>query len=283
MKKCGYFTLTQNNTRYPVKDEVVDLYANLTAPKEPLIADFIGNVTDGPAPLTVGFESHSVGIAQTWNWSFGDGSYSEEENPVHTYTAAGIYTVSLYETNSACQDNTMVKPDYITVGGTPLFKADFTVTPVTGDAPLTIRCTDKSIGNPTMIVYNFGDGFTATGPDVSHTYRFPGIYTISETISKYDSAAGSFMKSVARKPDAITVFRAITPPPEAGFSASPLTGAAPLTVEFTDESSGNPTYHSYDFGDGFTATGKNPVHIYRFPGTYEVQLTVLRINRLHRC
>ena len=278
VKKCGYFTLTQNNTRYPAKDEVVDLYANLTAPKEPLIADFTANITEGTAPLTVGFESHSVGIAQTWNWSFGDGTYSEEEDPVHTYTAPGIYTVSLHETNSACQDNTMVKPEYIRVGGTPLFKADFTVSPVTGDAPLTVRCTDTSIGDPTMIVYNFGDGFTSVGSDVIHTYRFPGTYTISQTISKYDRATRSFLISVARKPDAVTVFRAITPPPEAAFTASPLIGAAPLTVTFTDESTGTPTYYSYDFGDGFKATGKNPVHTYRSPGTYVVKLTVLRIN-----
>jgi PKD repeat protein len=278
VKECGYFTLTQNNTRYPAKDEVVDLWANLTAPKEPLIADFTANTTNGPSPLTVEFESHSVGIAQAWNWSFGDGTYSEEEDPVHTYASPGSYTVSLQETNTACQNSTMVKPDYITVGEQPLFKADFSVTPVTGDAPLTIYCSDKSIGNPTMIVYNFGDGFTAVGSDVAHTYRFPGTYTISETISKYDFTTRTFLTSVARKPNAITVIRALTPPPEAAFTASPTNGASPLTVAFTDESSGNPTYYSYDFGDGFKATTPNPVHVYRFPGMYEVKLTILRIS-----
>ncbi|MBP1929179.1 PKD repeat protein/outer membrane protein assembly factor BamB [Methanolinea mesophila] len=278
VKKCGYFALTQNNTRYPAKDEVVDLWANLTAPKEPLIADFTANVTDGAAPLTVGFESRSVGIAQAWNWSFGDGTYSEEENPVHTYTSPGSYTVSLHETNTACQDNTMVKPDYITVGGQPLFKADFTVSPVTGSAPLTVHCIDRSVGNPSRIVYNFGDGFTAKGPDVIYTYRFPGTYTITETISKYDPGKMTFLTSVARKPGAITVFRAISPPPEAAFTASPMEGPAPLTVSFSDESSGNPTYYTYDFGDGFKSTTAHSVHTYRFPGTYKVTLTILRIN-----
>jgi len=86
------------------------------------------------------------------------------------------------------------------------------------------------------------------------------------------------MKSVAIKPDAITVLRAVSPPPEAAFTASPVTGAAPLTVAFTDESTGNPTYYSYDFEDGFKATGRNPVYTYRFPGVYEVKLNVLRIN-----
>ena len=173
LKKCGYFALTQNNTRYPHQDEVIDLYANLTQPEEPLIPDFNSNVTTGAAPLSVGFTSHSVGIADTWNWSFGDGTYSGEENPVHTYSAPGVYTVSLSETNSACQNNSMVKPGYITVGPKPSFLADFTVSPVSGNPPLTVKCTDKSVGNPTRYTYNFGDGVNVTGPNPSHTYRFP--------------------------------------------------------------------------------------------------------------
>ena len=140
VKECGYFPLTQNNTQYPGNNETVDLYANLTAPKEPLIADFLGDITTGPAPLDVGFTSHSIGIVETWNWSFGDGTYSEEAQPVHTYTGDGVYTVSLSETNSACQNSTMVKNDYISVNTPkPTFQADFTVSPVSGTAPLTVK------------------------------------------------------------------------------------------------------------------------------------------------
>ena len=81
VEKCGYFALTQNITQYPAKNETVDLYANLTAPREPLIWDFTANVTEGSAPLTVGFSSSGIGIAQAWNWSFGDGTYSDEREP----------------------------------------------------------------------------------------------------------------------------------------------------------------------------------------------------------
>jgi PKD repeat protein len=278
VEKCGYFSLTQNNTRYPAKDETVDLYANLTAPKEPLIWDFTANVTEGTAPLKVGFASSGIGVAQAWNWSFGDGTYSGEKDPVHIYEGGGVYTVSLQVSNSACQDSSVVKEDYISVEGPPLFKADFTVSPVTGIVPLTVHCTDHSAGNPTTIVYNFGDGFTATGGDVVHTYRLPGTYTITETISKYDTATRVFLKSVARKPDAITVLAKPIPLLAAAFSASPESGMKPLKVTFTDESIGNPTYYSYDFGDGFTSSSKNPVHTYQFPGVYEVKLTVLKVN-----
>jgi PKD repeat protein len=180
LKKCGYFTLTQPNTNYPADNQTVDLYANLTAPKEPLIADFSGNVTSGQAPLDVMFTSHSIGIVESWNWSFGDGTYSEDAQPVHTYTADGTYTVGLTESNSACQNDTIVKKDFITVGvPKPTFQANFTVSPTSGMAPLTVKCTDTSIGKPTWFSYNFGDGITMSGPNPVHTYRFPGTYSIT--------------------------------------------------------------------------------------------------------
>ena len=49
-----------------------------------------------------------------------------------------------------------------------------------------------------------------------------------------------------------------------------------LTVKFTDLSTGNPTFYSYDFGDGINMTGPNPVHTYRQPGNYTVSLTVMK-------
>lgn len=278
VKKCGYFALTQQNSKYPAKDETVHLYANLTAPKEPLIADFSANVTDGAAPLTVGFESHCVGIAHTWNWSFGDGTYSDAQDPVHTYTTDGVYTVSLHVTNSACQEDTREKEDYIWIGTTPPFSADFTVMPGIGMAPLTVHLSDASTGNPTTFLYEFGDGFKAMGPNPTHTYRFPGTYTITETISKYDPGTKSFIRSVTTKPGAVTVFSPLSPVLDAEFSASPVMGTAPLTVSFTDESLGNPTYYLYEFGDGYKSMAQNPVHTYRTPGIYNVSLKVLKVG-----
>jgi PKD repeat protein len=66
-------------------------------------------------------------------------------------------------------------------------------------------------------------------------------------------------------------------PPSAAFTASPTTGAAPLSVQFDDQSapSGQPiTTWSWSFGDGGTSTAQDPVHIYGAAGTYTVSLTV---------
>ncbi len=278
VQKCGYFPLTQENTQHPAKDETVHLYANLTAPKEPLIADFSANVTSGAAPLSVGFTCQNIGIAHTWNWSFGDGMYSEEEDPVHTYTSDGTYTVSLHLTNSACQEDTMEKVGFITVGQEPPFSAGFTVMPAHGTAPLTVQVTDASTGNPTTFLYEFGDGFRSMAENPVHTYRFPGTYAITQTVSKYDPVTKTFIRDVTTCPGAVTVFAPLNPVLSAEFSAFPVTGPVPLTVAFTDESIGNPTQYLYDFGDGYRSMAQNPVHTYRTPGIYNVNLKVFRVG-----
>jgi PKD repeat protein len=66
------------------------------------------------------------------------------------------------------------------------------------------------------------------------------------------------------------------PPLTAGFSATPLSGVAPLSVQFTDQSSGpSPvTSWSWDFGDGSSSVAQNPSHLFTSPGSYTVSLTV---------
>ena len=63
----------------------------------------------------------------------------------------------------------------------------------------------------------------------------------------------------------------LTPTPD--FTATPLSGTAPLAVSFTDASAGGPTAWSWNFGDGSTSTAQNPTHTYTAPGTYDVTLT----------
>ncbi|HEX4646967.1 MAG TPA: S8 family serine peptidase, partial [Verrucomicrobiae bacterium] len=69
----------------------------------------------------------------------------------------------------------------------------------------------------------------------------------------------------------------VTPPPPtltANFSANPASGQAPLTVQFTDTSTGSPTAWNWNFGDGATASAQNPSHTYSNAGNFTVTLTV---------
>ncbi|MBI1800112.1 MAG: PKD domain-containing protein [Chloroflexi bacterium] len=63
-------------------------------------------------------------------------------------------------------------------------------------------------------------------------------------------------------------------PPVAAFTAVPVSGTVPLTVTFSNLSSGDFTQSLWSFGDGQTSTLTNPVHVYDTPGTYTVMLTI---------
>jgi hypothetical protein len=64
------------------------------------------------------------------------------------------------------------------------------------------------------------------------------------------------------------------------FIATPVTGLAPLSVQFKDSSTGGPTSWAWDFGDGSSGYGMNPTHTYLTPGTYTVTVTISRGQNL---
>lgn len=64
----------------------------------------------------------------------------------------------------------------------------------------------------------------------------------------------------------------------ANFTGTPLSGASPLTVDFTDASSGDPTSWLWNFGDSSTSTSQHPSHTYTAAGVYSVLLRVGRVN-----
>ena len=78
------------------------------------VANFTADTVRGPLPLSVNFTDQSSGSINSWAWSFGDGASSTEQNPSHTYSSSGTYTVSLSVTGPGGSD-TATKPDYITV------------------------------------------------------------------------------------------------------------------------------------------------------------------------
>ncbi len=69
----------------------------------------------------------------------------------------------------------------------------------------------------------------------------------------------------------------VTTAPTANFTADPTNGSAPLTIQFTDASTGSPTSWYWDFGSGPTSTLRNPSHTFYINGTYTVNLTVTNI------
>ena len=235
-----------------------------------VIANFTANVTYGEAPLTVAFTDLSTGGPTYWTWLFGDGGTSHEQHPVHTYTTNGIRMVSVVaEKHDPDSTDVMVKYIYIRVG--PAVTADFTAAPTTVAAGDPVQFTDTSVSADPLIApvnkwtWDFGDGTNSTAQHPSHIYTVPGTYTVTLT------AENDYRTDTMAKLGYITVL----PPVEARFIADATVGAMPMTVQFTDQSTENPTTWSWDFNSDSVAdsTLQNPTFTYTAPGTYTVSLT----------
>lgn len=89
----------------------------------PVKADFYAETVSGIAPLTVQFYDLSTN-ATSWAWDFGDGGTSTEQDPIHTYTTGGTFTVKLTASNGGSNDVLTLK-DLITVLPNALDKIDY--------------------------------------------------------------------------------------------------------------------------------------------------------------
>ena len=145
-----------------------------------LAASFTQNQTTGLVPLTVLFSDTSTDQPVEWNWNFGDGGTSTLQNPVHTYLAAGTYTINFSAFNG--YDGWMsAQAVKITVWSLPT--ASFTATPVTGTPGSSIIFNDQSSGfpSPASWYWDFGDGYTSTQQNPSHQYVNIGSYNVSHS------------------------------------------------------------------------------------------------------
>jgi uncharacterized repeat protein (TIGR02543 family) len=150
-----------------------------------------------------------------------------------------------------------------TTPSTPV--ANFGASPTSGPAPLVVAFSDLSTGSPTSWAWTFGDGATSTLRNPSHSYSAAGSFDVRLTATN------------ANGPNSLTRLTLIqvsaTARPTADFSGTPLSGAAPLAVAFSDLSTGSPTSWAWTFGDGATSTLRNPSHSYSAAGAYGVALT----------
>jgi len=241
-------------------DRVVKLVYSGT-PTVP-IANFSGTPTSGDAPLPVTFTDTSSHTPTTWYWDFGDGAISTVQNPSHTYTAGGKHIVSLTARNASGQD-TETKDNYITVAAPPVASFDFYRTWGVVGAETTAEFKDTSTNTPTSWSWTFGDGGVSTVQNPYHTYSAVGLYTVALTATN-TSGSGTCTKA------GLVHILGI----KAEFKADTTFGTVPLTVNFTDESTGTPTTWSWTFGDGGASTVQNPSHTYVATGYYTVMLTV---------
>jgi gliding motility-associated-like protein len=231
-------------------------------------------ITINPPP-TVGFTADDTGACQvpfvvnftdntpnavSWNWNFGDGNTSTNENPVNTYTSLGNYTVSLTVIDINGCSATLVESSFIQIIPPTV---NFNSIKTNGCAPLVVDFNDLTFSNETITSWNwnFGNGNTSTSQSPTETYTDTGSYDVTLIIVNADGCTDSLT---------FTDFIQVGQLPIVNFSPTDTTGCHPFTVSFYDSSSVYSDQWSWNFGDGETSLSQDPTHIYIDTGYFEV-------------
>jgi gliding motility-associated-like protein len=214
-------------------------------------------------PQTITFINQSSGAgALTYAWNFGDGGTSNLQNPQHTYTTSGTFSVQLTVTNSSGCTRTYTNPNPIVIGSV---NANFTSSSpaCVGNA---ISFTNTSSPTPVSVTWNFGDGTTSTDINPIKIYNSPSIYNVT-MVANFGGCSATSVQQVS-----------VFPKPTSSFTANPIAScSAPFTVTFTNSSTGGNSTQWF-FGDGNTSTALNPTHTYNAIGNYGVTLITTNAN-----
>jgi gliding motility-associated-like protein len=236
--------------------------AFITVYKNPKPGFTLGNAIGCSLPFAVTFSDTTSG-AVSWNWSFGDGGSSLLQNPVHTYTAAGTYTVSLTVKNANGCSAVITKNALVKIV-IPVVK--FSATPRGGCAPVIVNFSDSSTSSVPIVswVWDFGNGnmSTTTVPSASALYSLPGVFNVKLKIITNSGCIDSLVKIGYVKTGV---------KPVADFSYTPDTICYGQTVQFKDLSV-NANGWLWIYGDGGKDTIQNPLHLYSDTGTFTVNL-----------
>jgi len=288
-------------------------YAVGVAPEEfpeGVLAAFQANATlSNTVPFAVTFTNNSFN-ASDYLWDFGDGNTSTLQNPTHTYTDFGTYTVTLTADGGDCGIEEMTKTDYITID------EDIAITTMSATGTNTIESCIGIVYDPggpnanypnnsngVLIIHSEGAtqiNVTITDFNIEGSWNgncgydyiqfFEGNGTSSTNLGKYCNDTGN-PGTITAEGEYLTIrfysdgssnfagfalsyqcVKEATDAPVAEFSAD-KTESCDGAIAFTDESENDPTEWAWDFGDGNTSTLQNPSHTYLVNGTYTVELT----------
>jgi PKD repeat protein len=245
------------------------------------VPSFTATQTNCICPWKVSFDDISTGTitsrawayqkvgATTWT-SFGSGA----KTPTLSFSTSATYNIKLTVSNGG-ETKSLIKT--ITPGN---LKAAFSASTTSGIIPLTVTFTDTSVGIPTKWKWEYQKKLTTTWTEFGSGAQNPsfspttsGKYSIRLTVT--NTATPACGSNTVTKTDYITVTSPCDPV-VASFTGSPTSGYKPLTVKFTDSSTGPIVSWQWDFqNDGtYDSTLQNPSFKYNDKGKYSVKLTV---------
>lgn len=257
-------TLSSTTTSGTTSYTFTDLITIHEAPSP----NFIANIVEDCEGFEVNFTDLSTvfnSSISSWNWDFGDGGSSNEQNPDHLYTIAGEYDVSLSITDDNGCNNIFTIDEYITV----IEGVDAEFELVLSDScslPSNLTVVNTSSGNGILdYSWNFGNGQTSIDenpPIISYTTF--GEFTISLLLTSDFACVDELSQSISIEEKFVL------------FTSSAT--CLPSPTQFTNESMSSMNTFDWDFGDPSSGTEntsnlENPSHLFSSSGQYTVTLT----------
>ncbi|HWB62818.1 MAG TPA: PKD domain-containing protein [Chitinophagales bacterium] len=236
------------------------IYTSVTVCKA--IASFVYDTTCYPAAICFHDSSMLYCTSSTWRWSFGDGTYATTQNPCHAYSSPGLYNVKLVVTSGGCTDSItkiVATSNVVAVN----FKLDTII------CPGHTSCVNNSSVGLNLVYHWYFPGVTSitdsTAASPCFMYNTPGDYQVIFSVSSNHQC---------RVIDTVKIH--VHQPIAGGYPSERhiLCPYPPHIISFTDTSKWVDSTWYWDFGDGTHSTQPNPGHIYDYPGTYIVSLTV---------
>lgn len=206
--------------------------------------------------------------ALSYHWDFGDGTTSIEPSPNHTYNITGNYVVTLTVNDgygdSVPATTTATINNRIPTANTGGPYSGYKQTAITFDG----SDSQDPDGDVLSYQWDFGDGTSGTGVTPVHSYSNSGTYTV--TLMVTDGEANSALASTTVS----IVNRA--PLANLGGQYGDVYKNDPVSFDGSGstDADGDALSYQWNFGDGNTGTGINPVHSYANAGTYTISLTV---------
>jgi gliding motility-associated-like protein len=236
------------------------------------VADFSLSQAQGCPGMPVSFidlSSSDTSIV-AWYWDFGDGTFSTQPQPSHTYSSPGRYTVRLQITDAwGCSDSEQ-KVDTIEIFSLPVAAIGQSVQ--AGCRPLPVQFADSSQQGSAPITrwaWDLGNQSLSSLSQPQHTYSQAGTYPIRLRVTDANGCA-----------DSVTSSLLVHDTPTAAFMAPDTLGCAPDSLAFLDQSSGPAPLVNWqwNFGDGGAGSGPQPSHRYQAAGSYDVSLRIIDQN-----
>ena len=213
------------------------------------------------------------GVVNRFSWKFGDATSGGGDRPKHSYTSAGTYRASLTivgDSRGLCSptshDEVMVK---IVNAPRGVISAENAVA-VGTDMKFDATASYADGGEISEYTWNFGDGQSGEGINISHRFEKAGIYNVGLTVKSPDLA----VQCQSNTSWHVVTVNAAPMANAGGDRAATVNRMVELSgTQSTDEDGGITAYH-WNFGDGSLANGLDVRHAWREPGQYTVKLTV---------